>query len=80
MPLILKNRVSAHASTNPSNMSPMARTTRVRTCATIALYQDMQLTAPRVPAIAVSTAISSLSISFQFFIFVIYYLRFTIYY
>ena len=60
MPLILKNRVSAHASTNPSNMSPMARTTRVRTCATIALYQDMQLTTPIEPAMAVSTAINTL--------------------
>ena len=31
----------------------MARATRVRICATIALYQDMQLTTPIEPAMAV---------------------------
>ena len=35
------------------------------------LYPTHDIT-PKVPAMAVSTAISSLSISFQFFIFVIY--------
>ena len=56
----------------------MARATRVRTCATIAHYQDMQLTTPIEPAMAVSTAINTLRTSFQsFFIFVD--LRFLIY-
>ena len=40
----------------------MARATRVRTCATIALRYDMQLTTPIEPAMAVSTAINTLRI------------------